>query len=199
MKIGEARQIYSAQLHNYWDQKLSLARKKKELEAKSIASPNGKEGISREKVTLELSYHAVSQKCDEYQDFMDQLMCVRSGYYNAQVSKQQGDLMSEQFQDVAKLMEVARRISKGGRVPVTDEQKLMEYSMVLYLSAKNMAMMNELKDNEEYDSLWDDKKDTKGDPDPNEIADNEELTLKAPEVVDVVEVMASAVSGNASE
>ncbi len=199
MKIGEARQIYSTQLHNYWEQKLSLAKKKKELEAKSAANPNGKEVLSGEKVTLELSYHAVSQKCDEYQDFMDQLMYIRSGYYNAQVSKQQGDLMSEQVQDVAKLMEVARRISKGGRVPVTDEQKLMEYSMVLYMSAKNMAMMNERKHNEEYDSLWEDKKDTKQGPDPNEIADNEELTLEAPKVVDVAEVMASTVSGNTSE
>jgi hypothetical protein len=34
MKIGEATQIYSAKLHEYWDQKLSLEKQKKDLEEK---------------------------------------------------------------------------------------------------------------------------------------------------------------------
>ena len=34
----------------------------------------------------------------------------------------------------------------------------MEYSMELYMAAKNMAVLNENKKKEEYDSLWDDEK-----------------------------------------
>ncbi|MFA9465133.1 MAG: hypothetical protein ACERKN_12690 [Velocimicrobium sp.] len=196
MKIGEARQIYSAQLHEYWDQKLSLAKKKKELEEKSNAISNEKELFSNEAATLELSYNAVSEKYEEYNKFMEKIMDIHTGLFNAEVSKQQSDVMSEYSQDMGKIMEVARRISKGGKVPATDEQKLMEYSMQMYMSAKNMAMMNELKKKEEYDSLWDDEKDTRENLDSNEVADNAEVGLDAPDVVDVEDVMESAVNGD---
>ncbi len=61
-------------------------------------------------------------------------------------------------------MEVARRIMKGAKVPASDEKKLMEYSMELYMAAKNMAVLNENKKKEEYDSLWDDEKRRKSGP-----------------------------------
>lgn len=197
MKIGEARQIYSVQLNKYWDQKQSLAKQKKELEEKNSSTPNGKELFSHEMVTMELSYDAVSEKYEEYHKFMEQVMDIHNGLYNAEVSNQQSKTMSEYTQDVAKIMEVARRIAKGGKVPAADEKKLMEYSMAMYMSAKNMAMMNKMKDKEQYASLWDDEKDTGKNPDPNEVADNEELNIDAPEIVDVADVMASAVSDDA--
>lgn len=187
MTVNKARQIYSAQLQKYWDQKLSLAKQKKELEEKSNAISNGKELFSQEAVTLELSYNAVSEKYEEYNNFMEQVMDIHNGIFNAEVSKQQGEAMSEYDQDLGKILEVARRISKGGKVPATDEQKLMEYSMVMYMSAKNIAMMNEQKKEEKYDSLWDDKKDTGENSDPNEVANNAELSIDAPEEVDVQE------------
>ncbi len=34
----------------------------------------------------------------------------------------------------------------------------MEYSMELYMAAKNMAVLNEKIKKKEYDSLWDDEK-----------------------------------------
>jgi hypothetical protein len=178
-------------LEEYWDQKMSLAKKKKELEEKCKALPNGKEQFSQEVVTLQLSYNAVSEKCEEYHNFMGQVMEIRSGLYNAEIAKQQGDIMSEHAKDMAKIMEVARRISKGGKVPPEDEKKLMEYSMVMYMSAKNVAMMNERKEKKQYDSLWDEKP-TAQNPDPGKVADNAELTIDAPEVVEVADVMASA-------
>ncbi len=192
MKIVEARKIYSAQMEKYWDQKMFLSKKKKELEEKSKINPNNKEQFLKEAVTLELSYHAVSEKCEEYHSFMEQVMEIRSGLYNAEIARQQGDTMSEQARDIAKIMEVARRISKGGKVPPADEKKLMEYSMVMYMSAKNAAMMNEMKENKQYDSLWEKEQSDGQNPDPNEIADNAELTIDAPEVVEAADVMASA-------
>ena len=62
--------------------------------------------------------------------------------------------MEEYSEDMIKIMEVARRIMKGAKVPASDEKKLMEYSMELYMAAKNMAVLNENKKKEEYDSLW---------------------------------------------
>jgi len=194
MKIGEARQIYSAQLRSYQEQKLSLAKQRKALEKKINATPNGKELYEKEGVALELSYNAVSEKYDEYQNFMEKLMELHTAYFNTEAAKQQGEAMSEYAQDIAKLMEVARRIANGDRVPAYDEQKLMEFSMELYMSAKNLAVLNENKEKEEYDSLWKDEEEKTENPDPSEVADSKELSLDAPDLVEVSEVMTPAQS-----
>lgn len=191
MKIGEARERYSAQLHAYQEQKSSLAARKKELEQKMKANPNGKELFAQEAASLELSYDAVTEKYNAYQNFMEQVMNIHTACFNAEASRQQGEAMAEYAVDLAKIMEVARRIAKGGTVPATDEQKLMEYSMELYMSSKNMAVLNERAEKEEYESLWGEEED-KINPDPDEVANNAEAPSDAPEIVDVGEVMASS-------
>ena len=189
MKIGEARDLYSGKIHEYQKQKLSLAKQKKELEEKIKLTENGKEVYEDEAVSLELSYEAVSKKYDEYRDYMGQLMEMHSAYTNLESTKQQTEAMAEEAQDLAKIMEVARRIAKGAKVPGKDEQKLMEYSMEMYISAKSMAMMNEQK--EKYKSLWGDEEE-KENPDPMEVANNQEAPAGAPEVVSVEDTMASS-------
>ena len=67
------------------------------------------------------------------------------------VSEQQGDALKGQMEMQARALEIARRISKGGRVPLQDEQLLMEYSDELYKMAKQAAMM--AKEHEEYETL----------------------------------------------
>ncbi len=59
--------------------------------------------------------------------------------------------------DTAKILEIARRIASGAKVPKTDEQKLMEYNFQLYLSAKETAMLNQEKEKKEYDKLFKDE------------------------------------------
>lgn len=195
MKIGEARQIYSAQIKEFHQQKISLAKQKKDLEHKMSILPDGKEQYANEAAILELSYNAVSEKYDEYHNFMEQLMEQHSLLFNAEATKQQGEAMKEYAIDQVKLMEVARRIGRGDIVPASDEQKLMEYSMELYMSAKNMAMLSELqdKDKEKHDSLWDDDEEKPDNPDPMDVANNGTLQGEAPEIVSAEEVVASAV------
>ena len=94
----------------------------------------------------------------------------------------------------AKNIEVARRIMKGAKVPASDEKKLMEYSMELYMAAKNMAVLNENKKKEEYDSLWDDEKKEEN-PDPDEVANDAEYGGGTPEIMEVSDVVASATEG----
>lgn len=190
MKIGEARQIYSVQLREYQQQKLSLAAQKKDVEKKMNMVPDGGERYANEAATLELSYQAVSEKYDEYHNFMEKLMETHTALFNAEASRQQGEAMAAYAEDLVKLMEVARRIMNGARVPASDEKKLMEYSMELYTAAKNIAAMNEQKD-DEYDSLWKDEEETEN-PNPNDVANNGEVPFDAPEVVSAQEVMASA-------
>lgn len=194
MKIGEARAAYSAKLHEFQSQKTALAKQKKDLERRMALAPEGQTVYADEAASLELSYNAVSAKYDEYHNFMEQLMEMHTALFNAEASRQQSDAMAEYAQDLVKLMEVARRIAKGAKVPASDEQKLMEYSMEMYLAAKNMAMLSELKEKEEYDSLWGDEEETEY-PDPNEVANSAEVSLDAPDLVDAGDVIAAAGSG----
>lgn len=63
------------------------------------------------------------------------------------------------YENVGKMMEIARRIANGDRVPASDERALMEYSKEIYESAKMAAMIKKNKDPEEYDSLLEDEED----------------------------------------
>lgn len=198
MKIGEARQIYSDQLHQYQKQKLSLAAQKKEVGKKMNHVPNGQELYADEAATLELSYQAVSEKYDEYHNFMEKLMDAHTALFNAEATKQQGEAMAEYAEDLVKLMEVARRISDGDIVPASDEKKLMEYDMELYMAAKNMAILSE-REKKEHDSLWKDDEEDEPNPDPNDVANNGEVNFDAPSIEAPQEVIAAAVEGSAAE
>ncbi len=77
--------------------------------------------------------------------------------YNMEASKQQGEVAKKVMDDMAKCLEIARRISAGDKVPAGDEKRLMEYSAELYQMAKNAAMLSRNKKRKEYDSLWEDE------------------------------------------
>lgn len=63
----------------------------------------------------------------------------------------------DDMREMSKAMEIARRIARGDHVPAVDERKLMEYSMKLYLIAKQSAMLNSGKKHKDWDSLYDDE------------------------------------------
>lgn len=184
MKIGEAINTYRPQLNALWDKKVSLTKQQKELQEKRAHSADGGEQYAKEAATIELTLNEVNARYDETKAYFDKVMSAHAMAWNAEVSKQQGDAMKEYGEDMAKIMEIARRISKGGVVPYEDEKKLMEYSMELYMSAKNLAVLAKEKDRQKYDSLWDEDTDKKQ-YDPQGAADNTEINIEAPEVIDV--------------
>ncbi len=130
------------------------------MENKSKITIDGKEIFANEAATLELTIDAVTQRCDENQEVLDRLAEERVLVRNAEVARQQSDAAQEYGEDMAKIMEAARRIGKGAKVPASDEKKLMDYSMEMYLAAKNLAMLNEQKKREKYKSLWEDEDET---------------------------------------
>lgn len=191
MKIGETRQIYSAQIKEYQTQKAALSKQKQELEQKMRVTPNGQEVFANEAAVLELTYQKVDEKQTEYQEYMDKLLEQWAAEANMVSAEQQGEAMEEYVEDLGKIMEVARRLMKGNVVPGYDERKLMEYSMELYQAAKNIGAMIRNEEREEYDSLWEDE-DEEGteQEDPMEAADNTEAFAEGPEIVDVADIMA---------
>lgn len=189
MKISEVRIQYSHQIKSYREQQVLLANRKKELEQKIRATSDGVTIFANEAATLELQMNAVNEKQSEYKDYMEKLMEQWAAVANMESAKQQGEAMEEYAIDLAKIMEVARRIMKGGIVPPEDEKKLMEYSMELYQAAKNIGAL--AKEREEYDTLWEEEPE-EGEPvDPMEVADNAEAFATGPEIIDVADTMAS--------
>ena len=189
MKISEARATYSAQIRSYREQYNALYKQKQELEKKMNTTPDGKTIYAGEAAVLELTMEAVDEKQQEYRDYMSKLMEQEAAIFNAVSSEQQGEAMAEYYEDLGKIMEVARRIMNGGIVPASDEKKLMEYSPELYQAAKNIGML--AKKREEYDSLWEEEEETVYE-DPSEVAANSEAFFEGPEVVEVADTVAAA-------
>ncbi|MDE6918804.1 MAG: hypothetical protein K2P40_17655 [Lachnospiraceae bacterium] len=182
MKIGEAQKLYRAQRASLLEQKQKLLKKREDLEKKMNITPDGKEIYANEAAALELTLDAVTQRFDENQEVLDRLVEERVLVWNAEVSRQQSNVMQEKSDDMAKIMEVARRIGKGAKVPASDEKKLMDYSMEVYLAAKNLAMLNDRKKREKYKSLWEDEDDRqRQEYDPQEKAENAETSVGLPD------------------
>jgi hypothetical protein len=191
MKVGEARSLYSTQLKEYNQQKFKLAQQKNELKERIKSTENGAELYGDEAASLEITYNAVADKQEEYQKYMDQLMEQWSAQFDLVASEQNADAQKEAFEDMAKVMEVARRLMHGDIVPSSDEKKLLEFDDKLYQMAKNAQMMAQNKKRKEYDSLWDDEE-KKEYEDPAESADEQEAFADGPEIVDVADTMAGA-------
>lgn len=185
MKIGEAQKIYQGQRAELLAQKRKLLKQKDELEKKTNATVNGKELFANEAATLELSIDRVTEQFDKNQEVLDNLSEQHALVWNTEVARQQKDAAQDAALELAKIMEVARRIARGAKVPGKDEQKLMEYSMELYMASKNAAMLKELEEErrEKYDSLWEDDDNAKQEEyDPQGKADNAEVSVDLPEI-----------------
>lgn len=184
MKVGEAQKLYRAQRAAIIDRRKKLVKKKEEVDNKlKTAFDSGKKEIYvNEAATLELSINALNEKFDENQEVLDRLTNQYVSVFNAEVSKQQKDAMEDAAVEMSRIMETARRIGKGARVPASDEKKVMEYSMELYLAAKNLAMLNKMnqKKKEKYDSLWGEEEE-KQEYDPEGKAENAETSVGMPE------------------
>lgn len=74
-----------------------------------------------------------------------------------EAGREAADAAGKAAADQSKILEIARRISRGDKVPPKDEKKLMEYDFKLYQMAKMSAMLNERKKHKEHKSLFEDE------------------------------------------
>lgn len=86
----------------------------------------------------------------------------------------------EGFGDLAKALEIARRILNGDIVPRQDEQFLMEFNSEIYMRVKSMAKLKE--DPKEYDTLMEEEEDgdKNGNALPNAAGSGDGLSIAAP-------------------
>ena len=188
MKIGEAKPIYYANRRELVDQTRELyARKEK---AENAYKLTGDKTFSEQAASLELSLDATQKAFEENQKVLDSISEQEVAVFNMENSKQQGDAMDKEMENLGKVMIVFRRLAKGDIVPLTDEKKLMEYDDKMYQMAKNMqAMAQQMeKEHEKHKSLWEDEENPEY-PDPKEVADNTEYAGELPDIeIPAVEV-----------
>ena len=190
MKIKDAEQTYRTQVQSYQTQKTTIAKKQNELKKKMETSADGSTLFGNEAAVLQLTYDALDKKQNEYANYLVQLSEQRFAIEELENTKQQGKAAEKAGKDLAKIMEVARRIMKGAKVPGSDERKLMEFDSKLYQMAKSIGAMAKQRKRKEYKSLWEDeeKQETQ---DPSEVADEAEAAGAGPELVTAEATMAS--------
>lgn len=191
MKIGEVQKAYRQQLSllrgqrsNYVKQREENRRKMEKAQEKSellgVTFELSEEYLAREK-ELQGQIDALSGQIKKNEKVLADLTDQEMGIANSVVAKQQGEAMKEYGEEMAKCLEIARRISRGDRVPAQDEKKLMEFNMDIYKMAKNMAAINMNQKHEDWDSLWGDEEEKKEYEDPLEVAENAEANVEMPE------------------
>ena len=164
MKIGEAQKAYRQQLSLLRGEKRDFVKqreenRKKMEEARKKSEEQGvtfelsEAYLEREK-ELQEKIDELSGKIDKDEKTLDDLIEQEVGIFNSVVSEQQADAMKEYGENMAKCLEIARRISRGDSVPAQDEKKLMDFNMDIYKMAKEMAAMNMEGKHKEWDSLW---------------------------------------------
>lgn len=195
MTIREARQAYTAQLDVLRDRQRKLLKEKEENErnlqyGKQDTAWNGGSGVvidlseeyRKRAQELQEKIDQVKEQIDEHIKLRDQVIGMEVGIANAEAAKQQGEAMQEYGEDVARCLEIARRIANGDKVPASDEKKLMDFNMEVYMAAKNMAVMNEDKKHKEYKSLWEEEEEKGENPDPLEMAGDTEINVELPDI-----------------
>lgn len=88
-----------------------------------------------------------NNKVEELSESQDNCeTCQTSGVVSAEDYRSEleaGDAMAKEVEDMGRIMEIARRISKGDRVLKVDEERLIKFNSKLYQAAKAAAMMHE--------------------------------------------------------
>ncbi len=181
MKISEVRPTYYQNRRELVDQIRDLHKQKEKAEATYRITGDAK--FSEQAASLELSINDTQKAFEENQAVLDSIAEQHAAIWNMEVSKQQGDAMKEEMENLGKIMTVFRRLAHGDTVPLSDEKKLAEYDEKMYTMAKNMqAMAQQLeKEHEKHKSLWEDEE-KKEYPDPGEVADNSEYTGPLPDI-----------------
>lgn len=177
MKIGEASLAYQARMKALNEQRKALYEQKKALE-------DGKLEMTDEEISaLGKAIDRVEANYDNTSKGLEALNMRKMFLQNAESTKRSGEYAAKQADDYSKCLEVARRIARGDKVPAHDEQKLLEFSSVMYMTAKNMAALAQNEKTKKHKSLWKDD-DGNGQPQRSveEVVDNMESGVSMPDI-----------------
>ncbi len=175
MKIGEASQVYSAQIRALHERRDVLYEQKNALE-------DGKIEMTDEEITaLGKAIDRVELSCERASEFMKGFNLKKEFLRNAESAKRQGENSAKRADDYSKCLEVARRIARGDKVPPKDEKKLLEFSAEMYQMAKTMAAAAHNEKAKKHKSLWkDEEENQQPEKSVDEVVDNMECGISMP-------------------
>lgn len=175
MKIRDAKQAYAAHRHELWQKREALAKVLKEQEQHPLTSAFDRVELSRELSLLDAQYDAVDKA-------LTGITATESKIFGEECNRRQADTMAKAAEDMVKIMEVYRRIASGAKVPSKDEKKLMDYDFKLYMAAKQAALLAQ-RNEEEYDSLWEDEENAAEQKTAEDAAGDAEIAVPHPSAV----------------
>lgn len=176
MKIGEASQAYSARIKALNEQRKVLYEQKKALE-------DGKIEMTDEEISaLGKAIDRVEANRDNASKILEAINTKRMFLQNAESSKRAGEAAAKTADDYSKCLKVARRIARGDKVPPQDEQKLLEFSSVMYQMAKTMAAAAQNEKAKKHKSLWGDEDNQQPQKSVDEVVDNMESGISMSDI-----------------
>ncbi len=175
MKIGEARQFYSARIKALNEQRNALYEQKKALE-------DGKIVMTDEEISeLGRAIDRVEINHDNASRIMESINTQRMFLQNAESTERQGKDAAKRADDYSKCLEVARRIARGDKVPPKDEKKLLDFSAEMYQMAKTMAAAAHNEKAKKHKSLWkDEDENQQPEKSVDEVVDDMECGISVP-------------------
>ena len=75
----------------------------------------------------------------------------------AEAAREAAKKTAESAEELAKILEIARRISRGDKVPASDEQKLAQYDAGLYQMVKSSALLHAKEKHKRYKTLFEEE------------------------------------------
>lgn len=137
-------------ISNTSNTKNAVAYNSTEVTAAELAGAVGAQGEKKDTSDVKETENGVVVDISEHMKEMYQ--------QQAESAKKAGEGM----RDMAKLMEIARRIARGDHVPPSDEKKLAEFDSDLYQAAKTAGALNANKKHKKHDAMFDeDEKESK--------------------------------------
>ena len=179
MIIKEARSSSYANWRKFDDASVKVRNEIDRLNKESQIKPDKKAENDERAGVLELSLEALNTKKEELMKYNSKVCEMEEAYANLKVSEQQGEVMKMAAEDQGKIIETARRIARGDRVPWKDEKKLMDFNKDMYMAAKQAGEL--AKRHEKKKTLWKEEEELELE-DPMEYAGNQEMPGPAPDL-----------------
>lgn len=116
-------------------------------------------GLEEDGATVAISAEGLGLAQKEKEEDASIQEAIERKVYQEMLEKanEAAEAQGEGFADLAKALEIARRILNGDIVPAQDEQFLMEFNSEIYMRVKSMAKVKE--DPKEYDTLMEEEED----------------------------------------
>ena len=113
MKLLEVRQIASERLNVLRQQREKLINMTKE----NVSVPQN--NINFDRIEISKAISDIDKEYEQISDIADKLSIMDANIQNAEISRQQSEAAAEAAEEIMKILEIFRRISKGDKVPPT--------------------------------------------------------------------------------